>query len=63
MLFRSTLLGVALLSAVSLGLLGEEELAGKRISEKIFTPSSDRVKYDDLYRNYLIAVKRAIISE
>ena len=60
---ESTLLGVALLSAVSLGLLKAEELADKRISEKIFTPSPEREKYEELYANYLLAVKRALITE
>ena len=60
---ESTLLGVALLSAVSLGILSVEELADRRVSEKIFLPSSNRDKYDQLYREYLLAVKRALISE
>ncbi len=60
---ESTLLGVALLSAVSLGLLSEDKLDGRRVSEKIFMPSPDRVKFDGLYKNYLMAVKRALLSE
>lgn len=60
---ESTLVGVALLSAVSLGILSGEEIQKKRVSEKIFYPSPDRKKYDGLYQNYLIAVKRALMSE
>ena len=60
---ESTLLGVALLSAVSLGLLDVKELNTKRISEKIFAPSPDRKKFDELYNQYLLAVKRALITE
>ena len=60
---ESTLLGVALLSAVSLGILAPEDLADKRISEKIFVPSPERKKYEELYANYLLAVKRALLNE
>ena len=60
---ESTLLGVALLAAVSLGLLGADELQNKRVSEKVFTPSPDREKYNRLYQNYLMAVKRALLNE
>ena len=60
---ESTLLGVALLSAASLGILAPEDLADKRISEKIFVPSLERKKYEELYANYLLAVKRALLNE
>ena len=60
---ESTLLGVALLAAVSLGVLDAKELPSKRISERIFAPSPDREKYDRLYSEYLLAVKRALLSE
>lgn len=59
---ESTALGAALLSAVSLGLIGEEEIAPRRKSEKIFLPSSDRNRYETFYRNYLLAVKRATLN-
>lgn len=60
---ESTLLGVALLSAVSMELIKVEELEKRRVSEKIFTPSTDRKKYDELYQNYLLAVKRALTTK
>ena len=60
---ESTLLGVALLSAVSLGLLKAEELEKRRVSEKIFLPSADREKFDRLYSEYVLAIKRALLSE
>ena len=60
---ESTLLGVALLAAVSLGLLGADELENRRVAEKIFVPSPDREQFDRLYNEYLLAVKRALMAE
>ena len=60
---ESTLLGVALLASVSLGLLEMEELKNRRVSEKIFTPSANRDKFNRLYDEYCLAVKRALMSE
>ncbi len=57
---ESTALGAAYLSAIA---LGEESLEGVRAarkSEKIFLPSEDREKYEELYRAYLAAVRRAL---
>lgn len=58
---ESTLLGVALLSAVSSGLLRERDLVNQRVSEKIFKPSTNREKYDRYYANYKSAVKKALL--
>lgn len=58
---ESTLLGVALLSAVTLGILDEADLENIRVSEMIFNPSPDRKKYDELYNNYRLAVRRALL--
>ncbi len=60
---ESTLLGASLLSAVSLGLLRSDEIETRRVSEKIFMPSPNREKFDDLYNSYLFAVKRALMTE
>lgn len=60
---ESTLLGASLLSAVSLGLLRSDEIETRRVSEKIFKPSPNRKKFDDLYNSYLFAVKRALMTE
>lgn len=60
---ESTMLGAALISAVSSGLISLKEAASRRNSEKVFSPSQDREKYDLLYKNYLLAVKRALITE
>ncbi len=60
---ESTLLGAALLAAVSLGILRFEELEERRISDKIFVPSSDRNTYQKLYDHYLLAVKRALLTD
>ncbi len=57
---ESTALGAAFLAAVSLGEMGEEEIARRRTSERIFTPARDRAPFEALYRNYLGAVKRAL---
>ncbi len=60
---ESTMLGAALASAFSAGLIGENDLRSRRSSEKIFFPSVDRKKYDELYQSYLLAVKRALLTE
>ena len=60
---ESTLLGAALLSSVSSGLMSLEEAASRRVSEKTFYPSTEREKYDLLYQNYLLALKRTLIIE
>lgn len=56
---ESTALGAAYLSAVSLGLMGEEELASSRRSERIFTPSGDRERFETLMEEYRKTVRRA----
>lgn len=60
---ESTLLGASLLSAVSLGLLSTDGLEKRRVSEKIFIPEKNRKKFDEAYQAYLLAVKRALITE
>lgn len=56
---ESTALGAALMAAVSLGECGIGESC-RRGEAEIFYPSSDREKYDALYREYLLAVGRAV---
>ncbi len=56
---ESTALGAAQLCAVSLGLASAKELAAKRKTEKIFSPSPDRAAAEESYRLYRLAVARA----
>lgn len=58
---ESTALGAALMASISLGLIGEEEVFSRRESEKIFSPSADRAHFDELYANYRLAVRRAML--
>lgn len=60
---ESTALGAALLCARSLGMLDEKEAASRRIAEKIFTPASNRTDCENGYKNYKLAVKRALMHE
>ncbi len=57
---ESTALGAALLCAVGLGMMDEEETLKVRKSEKIFLPSADRKICDLRYEEYQKAVKRAL---
>ena len=57
---ESTALGAAFACALSLGMFGEEEIAKRRASERIFTPSSNREKFENLFQNYQRAVRRAL---
>ncbi len=59
---ESTSLGAALLCACSLGIIGEEEVLSLRKSEKIFRPSENRENFETHYRNYQLAVKRALLN-
>ncbi len=56
---ESTALGVAILSALSLGIYGKETLTAFRRSERLFMPSADRDRYEKLVGGYRSAVKRA----
>ena len=56
---ESTALGAAYLCALSLDLMGEEEISAVRSSERIFAPSTDRGRFDALYAGYLRAVRLA----
>ncbi len=60
---ESTSLGVAFLSALALDLTEEGELISRRRSERVFTPSTNREKFDALYEGYLLAVKRSFITK
>lgn len=59
---ESTALGAALLCAISLGIISEEEIAEQRIAERIFIPIKDRSKVEKGYQDHLMAVKRAIFK-
>ena len=57
---ESTALGAAFACALSLGLTDEREIAARRVSERVFTPSPEREKYAKLYAQYQKAVSRAM---
>lgn len=57
---ESTALGAARLCALAGGLIGEEEIAQERGSERIFFPSEDRARYDRLYAGFRAAVKKSL---
>lgn len=59
---ESTALGAAMMCAYALGLVGKEDMENFRTADKIFVPSPDREKYDGLYAQYLLAVKRALVT-
>ena len=59
---ESTALGAAYLSAMSLGATDERELISRRVEERLFTPSDKRAQALEGYRQYLLAVKRALLS-
>lgn len=59
---ESTALGAALLCAISLGLASEEEIPNYRQSERVFRPSPDRERFDELYQRYETAVKRTLFN-
>ncbi len=56
---ESTALGVAVLAAVSLGLMGEKDLCSFRSSERLFLPSENRQHFEKLVEGYRSAVRRA----
>ena len=58
---ESTALGAALMCAVSLGLIKEEDIPKLRKSERVFTPSKEREEFDRLYGEYKIGVERALL--
>lgn len=57
---ESTALGAALMCAVALGEIKEEDVPAFRRSERLFSPSLAREKYDGLYAEYRSAVARAL---
>lgn len=57
---ESTALGAAFLCAISLGLMGEGDVFELRKSDNIFTPVSPKENIEKLYKEHLLAVKRAI---
>lgn len=58
---ESTALGAALMCAVSLGLVREEDIPKLRKSERIFMPSGEREKFVRLYAQYRRAVERTML--
>lgn len=60
---ESTALGAALLSAIALGEMGEESVEKVRRSERRFLPGAEREFFEREYRDYQIAVKRALLAE
>ena len=58
---ESTALGAALLCACSLGLADENTASSMRIRERLFLPSADEDRFDELYLGYLQAVRRALL--
>ncbi|MDE6058577.1 MAG: glycerol kinase GlpK [Clostridia bacterium] len=58
---ESTALGAALMCALSLGLVEEQDIPRLRSSERIFTPSPDREKFDRLYGEYCRAVQKTLL--
>lgn len=57
---ESTALGAAFMCACSLGLTDLSELSSRRVSERVFTPSPDREKFNALFSGYRSAVRRAL---
>lgn len=57
---ESTALGAAYLCGIGLGLIDIEEIKRQRRTDKLFTPSADREKYDKLYRGWNAAVEKCI---
>lgn len=58
---ESTALGAALMCAVSLGLIAQEDIPNLRKSERIFTPSEEREEFERLYGEYKKAVERTLL--
>ncbi len=58
---ESTALGAVLLCALSLGIIGEEELSSFRTCERLFRPSENWEHFDRLYRQYRKAVERTLL--
>ncbi len=58
---ESTALGAALMCAVSRELLSVEDVKGLRKTERLFTPSPDRDKFDGLFAEYRRAVQRSLL--
>ncbi len=59
---ESTALGAAYLCAISCGLMDVEEVARRRASERVFSPSQDRSKAEEVFAKYLFAVRRALFK-
>lgn len=58
---ESTALGAAYLCQIALGIKSMQEIENSRKSEKIFTPSTDRAKYDELYDGWKNAIRRCLL--
>ena len=59
---ESTALGAAHMCALAIGATDEETLANSRRSERVFEPSAEREKYENLYMGYKKAVARALMK-
>ncbi len=59
---ESTALGAAFLAGIALGIFGEGEIAGFRQAETVFRPSRDRARFEEWYREYQTAVRRALLT-
>ncbi len=58
---ESTALGAAYLCEIALGIKSVQEIASGRQTQKLFTPDSDREKYEKLYDGWKNAVKRCLL--
>lgn len=58
---ESTALGAALLCACALGLADEDTASSMRVRERLFLPSENKKKFDELYLGYLQAVRRSLL--
>lgn len=59
---ESTALGAALMCAVSLRLIREEDIPKLRKEERLFEPSENREEFNRLYGEYKKAVERALMN-
>ena len=58
---ESTALGAALLCACALGLADEKTASQLRARERLFLPSPEEARYNELYLGYLQAVRRSLL--
>ncbi|MBP5242295.1 MAG: glycerol kinase GlpK [Clostridia bacterium] len=58
---ESTALGAVYLCAIALGLLKEEDVEKMRQTDRVFTPSPDEEKFENLLKGYRKAVERCLL--